>query len=314
MFTTYVPSTVSLPYGLRSYVLDTSGRNLTDETYTQRKCSVSSRQECKLRWTSLIRNQYRRHLKRCTTKNGQEAVSITKWRYADEISFVKPYIRERDTMGNLEDGSIVGPGNTQREDIPGATDQEQCENPCPTRHEVDSSKSCMKSKAKVRSLSSKHVSSPGTGNTQREDIPGATDQEQCENPCPTRHEVDSLKSCMKSKAKVRSLSSKHVSSPETASSFLIKYLVENNSDKQEKSTDSMDLFFQSMTATVKTFTPYYKNICKTQVLSVVSDLEMKQLRTRVPFNTGTQTKNQASTPSPGNTSSTCSSDAQDYIM
>lgn len=201
-------------------------------------------------------------MKRCTTKSGQEAVSVPKWRYADEISFVKPYLRERDTVGNLDDGSNVEPENAERED----------------------------------------------------DILGATEQEQCENiPSQTRHVVNSSKGCIKSKATVRRSSSKHVNTPETASSVLMKYLVENNSENKEKPTDPIDLFFQSMASTVKTFSPYYKNICKTQVLSIVSDLEMKQLDAQVPLNTGTETVVQVPVQSPGNTSA-CSSDAQYYMM
>jgi hypothetical protein len=38
-----------------------------------------------------------------TTKSGQSAsIKIPKWKYADEMSFVRPYLRERDTVTNLE--------------------------------------------------------------------------------------------------------------------------------------------------------------------------------------------------------------------
>ena len=70
--------------------------------------------------------------------------------------------------------------------------------------------------------------------------------------------------------------------------------MENNSENKEKPTDPIDLFFQNMASTVKTFSSYYENICKTQVLSVVSDLEMnlmKQLGGQAPL-----------TPSPAETS------------
>jgi len=42
-------------------------------------------------------------LKKLTTKNGQSAsINILKWKYADEISFVRPYLRERDNVTNPE--------------------------------------------------------------------------------------------------------------------------------------------------------------------------------------------------------------------
>ena len=57
--------------------------------------------ECKHRWASL-RDQSRKYLKKLTTKSGQsESIKIPKWRYADEISFVLPYLRET-LVTNLE--------------------------------------------------------------------------------------------------------------------------------------------------------------------------------------------------------------------
>ena len=48
-------------------------------------------------------DQYRKYLKKLTTKSGQSAsIKIPKWKYADEMSFMCPYLRERDTVPNLE--------------------------------------------------------------------------------------------------------------------------------------------------------------------------------------------------------------------
>jgi hypothetical protein len=42
-------------------------------------------------------------VKKLTTKSGQSAsIKIHKWKYADEMSFMRPYLRERDTFTNLE--------------------------------------------------------------------------------------------------------------------------------------------------------------------------------------------------------------------
>jgi hypothetical protein len=58
--------------------------------------------ECKHRWTSLW-EQYRKYLKKLTTKSGQSAsIKIPKWKFADEMSTVCPYLRERDTVTNQE--------------------------------------------------------------------------------------------------------------------------------------------------------------------------------------------------------------------
>jgi len=51
----------------------------------------------------LLRDQYRKYLKKLTTKSGQSAsIKIPKWKYADEMLFVQLYLRERDTVTNLE--------------------------------------------------------------------------------------------------------------------------------------------------------------------------------------------------------------------
>ena len=52
--------------------------------------------ECKQRWASL-RDRYRKYMKKQTTKSGQSAsIKIPKWKYADEMSLVRTYWRERD--------------------------------------------------------------------------------------------------------------------------------------------------------------------------------------------------------------------------
>ena len=51
----------------------------------------------------MLRDQYRKYLKKLTTKSGQSAsIKIPKWKYADEMLFVQLYLRERDTVTNLE--------------------------------------------------------------------------------------------------------------------------------------------------------------------------------------------------------------------
>jgi hypothetical protein len=42
-------------------------------------------------------------LKKLTTRSGQSAsIKIPKWKYADEMMFVSPYLHERDNVTNLE--------------------------------------------------------------------------------------------------------------------------------------------------------------------------------------------------------------------
>ncbi|CAL4126358.1 unnamed protein product [Meganyctiphanes norvegica] len=157
--------------------------------------------DCKKRWNSL-RDQYRKHLKK---RNEQGAINVAEWRYADEMSFVRPYLRERDNVSDPDDHLDTG--------IDFEDDDEDTE--------------IWKGRVKASS---------DLNNSQKV--------------------------------------------AEAPSSVLMKYLVESEMSgvaKKDDFRDPIDLFFLSIAQTVKTFSPYYKNLCKTQVLSVVSDLEMKQI-------------------------------------
>uniref|UniRef100_A0A6P7GZ60 Uncharacterized protein LOC114344069 isoform X2 n=1 Tax=Diabrotica virgifera virgifera TaxID=50390 RepID=A0A6P7GZ60_DIAVI len=59
---------------------------------------------CKARWYQL-RDQWRKSKKNKTTKSGQASQQTKKWRYAVEMSFLEPYVRQRDTVSNIEDSS-----------------------------------------------------------------------------------------------------------------------------------------------------------------------------------------------------------------
>lgn len=174
--------------------------------------------ECKQRWTSL-RDQYRKYLRRVATcaRNGQEITSKAKFKYAKQISFVKPFLRDIEKVTNLEDRDYADTEEGEDTDVDYVLPQ----------------------KRKKR--------------WSEEDQPliGENYSEQ-----ESRNEIKKLV-C-------------------TPSSDLVKCLVENNI-KEENCGESVDLFFQSIAATVKGFTPYYQNLCKSKVLSVVSNLEMAQI-------------------------------------
>jgi hypothetical protein len=66
--------------------------------------------------------------------------------------------------------------------------------------------------------------------------------------------------------------------PETESAVLMKYLVESDEKRQaEPSVDPIDAFFKSIAATVKAFSPYHQNICKSRIFAVVSEMEMTEI-------------------------------------
>jgi len=56
----------------------------------------------------------------------------------------------------------------------------------------------------------------------------------------------------------------------------MKYLVENDKERQaEPPVNPIDTFFS--VATVKTFSPYHQNICKSRIFVIVSEVEVTEI-------------------------------------
>lgn len=54
---------------------------------------------CKTRWNN-IRDNYQRSIKK---SSGQTFKKIKKYKYDDQLQFLKPHLQEKDTLGNLKD-------------------------------------------------------------------------------------------------------------------------------------------------------------------------------------------------------------------
>jgi hypothetical protein len=65
-------------------------------------------------------------------------------------------------------------------------------------------------------------------------------------------------------------------SSDNTSSLTMNYILEKNHHISQ-SKDTVDLFFSSIAATVKSFKPYYQNIAKSRIFAIVSELEMEQI-------------------------------------
>jgi hypothetical protein len=58
----------------------------------------------------------------------------------------------------------------------------------------------------------------------------------------------------------------------------MKYLVESDKERQaEPPVDPIDTFFKTIAATVKTFSSYHKNTCKSRIFAIVSEEEMTEI-------------------------------------
>lgn len=68
---------------------------------------------------------------------------------------------------------------------------------------------------------------------------------------------------------------------ETAYSTLMNYILEKKNEEnleEKKESNAIDQFFLSMCSTVKQFSPYNQHLAKTKIVSIVSELELKNLR------------------------------------
>jgi hypothetical protein len=58
----------------------------------------------------------------------------------------------------------------------------------------------------------------------------------------------------------------------------MKYLVESDKERQaEPPVNPIDAFFKSIAATVRTFSPYHQNICKSRIFAIVPEVEMTEI-------------------------------------
>lgn len=67
---------------------------------------------------------------------------------------------------------------------------------------------------------------------------------------------------------------------DSASSVLKKYFdeMQKEEDSRVEFKDPTDIFFQSIAAKVRRFSPYYRNIAETRIFNLVQQLELEQLK------------------------------------
>lgn len=216
---------------------------------------------CKKTWTNL-RDSFRRALKKKReTKSGQPALKIKKWKFEDEMSFLLPFIQERDTCSNLKDVSEdelnedeYNDKNDDRDDRNDKADYKD--------DNVDEKESHIEDEKKKK-------------------------QKEINKKIITKMTKDK--------------GNRYQTQPEVASAVVMKYLLDKKIAKAQitpiQQPSAIDMFFSSIAATVKTFSPYYQNIAKSQIFSIITNLEMKQIMQEQQFCIpNTSTKRQYSAP------------------
>lgn len=183
---------------------------------------------CKTRWNN-IRDNYRKSIKKTTS--GQAFKRVKKYKYDDQLQFLKPHLQERDTLGNLKD--------------PNNDDLENSNNDSEDNDENVST-----------------VQNIGI------DISGTTDGE------------DQLPKTPEPQSAARKFIKKRTTkTSESASSTLMKYIMQKreNDIANTTKTHSVDAFLAGLSPTLKSLTPYYLNIVKSKIFSIVQEYEMQMI-------------------------------------
>lgn len=186
---------------------------------------------CKSRWTNL-RDQYRKSLKKKETVSGQAAKKMKKYKYEDQLSFLRPYFQERDTISNIN----YEESNTDDE---GLGNVENGQNESFEVNVVDKPDITEDDTAIVLQTSAVNRSTSGKIKKRCEEKP-----------------------------------------VESASSILMKYFIKENEKELKEnspSADPVDSFLNGIGVTMKTFTPFYLNLAKSKIFSIVQDIDMQQI-------------------------------------
>ncbi|XP_031357193.1 transcription factor Adf-1-like [Photinus pyralis] len=193
---------------------------------------------CKKIWTNL-RDSFRRAMKkRRETKSGQAASKIKKWKFEDEMSFLLPFMQERDTCSNLKDVSDDDDENNEEE----------------SQETEDDGKN--------------KLDDDGINNT--DDVDGQLHIED------GRKEKELSRKIVNAARRkgTRNQTQPETASAVMMKYLLNKKATKEQSTQQP---NAIDTFFSSIATTVKSFSPYHQNVAKSHIFSIVSDLEMKQI-------------------------------------
>ncbi|XP_025195660.1 variant-silencing SET domain-containing protein-like [Melanaphis sacchari] len=197
-------------------------------------------ENCKKSWTNL-RDAFRRAAKKSVTKSGQKSKNIKKWKYEDEMSFLRPHMKERDSISNIE--SMV------TDDDDSDDNEDQCE-------ESDNLNSSSEDTHEVQS-----IQSPNSLTS---------------TPQPFRKPVS--KNSSVSKKKIKLSDNYPESASKTLMQYIIQQKEnETKSKEDEKNLDVNDKFFSSMCSMVKQFSSYHQHVARSKIFSIVSELELQHI-------------------------------------
>lgn len=184
---------------------------------------------CKSRRNN-IRDHYRKSIKNTATRSGQGRESQKRYKYHEELSFLRPYFQERETIRYIsvesEDSTLDTVLNSS------------------SPHSAQSSSLALADEEVVISIPS---------------------------PVHSSHRTGSLSPAAFSSSLASSQETSDT--PKSAAATLLEYVLKKN---QYNSTEEhpIDKILHGIAPTLENLTPYYQNLAKTDIFSIVQKYEM----------------------------------------
>jgi len=196
-----------------------------------------------------LRDAYRRSSKKLITVSGQKSKFVKKWKFSDEMEFFKKHMKERESISSVNrvsDDDDAELSNSNNEE---------------TRSEYMSE------------------NSDGSLEVGQEVVEPLSNESAKTSAPPTPQLFP------KKKLKTNKTNIDPTVIPQTASATLMKFILDNRGNKSSEADQNigpLDQFFSSICSTVKQFSPYYQHVAKNKIFSIVSELELEQLKYTQP--------------------------------
>lgn len=195
-----------------------------------------------------MRDAYRRSSKNLITVSGQKSKFVKKWKFSDEMEFLKKHMKERECISTV---NRVSDDDTELSN----SNVEETRSECMSENSDGSLEVCQEVVVPLSKESEKR-SAPSTP-----------------------------KLLSKKKMKINKTNIDPTVSTQNASATLMKFILDNRDSKSseaDKTLDALDHFFSSICSTVKQFSPYMQHVAKNKIFSIISELELEQLKYTQP--------------------------------
>ncbi|XP_012279619.1 uncharacterized protein LOC105699324 [Orussus abietinus] len=201
---------------------------------------------CKSRWNN-IRDNFRKSLKKRGAKSGQAGATNKRYKYESQLSFLVPFIKERETSSSLS--------NVERT----------------TGDENDNSDNDENDDIEEDDLDQAIIS-------KSEIVETIDDMEHANENIDSDVKSSKLTSSLQFKRKrARGTKSIFKNPSATVSATLLRYVLEQKEKTNRQPVHPVDAFLAGIAPTLKALSPYHLNIAKSKIFNTLQEIELEQI-------------------------------------